>query len=109
MPLNVESNRLLLELERIRRDINREIINPEVPELSLDDLRPMLTMVARVRMAYIREFLDIGRMTSAVPSNDQIEMLAGLRRAYEELVAAANAVETAVQRGYLDVDTGRRE
>ena len=107
--MTVESNRLLLELERIRRDINREIINPEVPELSMEELRPMLTMVARVRMAYIREFLDIGRMTTSVPSNDQIEMLAGLRRSYEELVAAANAVETAIQRGYLDVNTARRE
>ncbi|MDZ7752832.1 MAG: hypothetical protein U5S82_14465 [Gammaproteobacteria bacterium] len=98
-----ENNRLLLELEKIRRDVNREVINPEIPELSMADIEPIIRMVAKVRLAYLKEFLDIARMDGDMPSSHQVEMLKGLRHAYEELVAAANAMETAIQRGYVDV------
>lgn len=98
-----DNNRLLLELERIRRDVNREVINPEIPELSMADIEPIIRMVARVRLAYLREFLDIARLGGDLPSSHQVEMLRELRLAYDELVAAANAMETAIQRGYLDV------
>lgn len=47
----IDNNRLLLELEKHRRDLNRAIINPQIPELSLDDLAPLLKLIARARAA----------------------------------------------------------
>ncbi|TCK05919.1 hypothetical protein [Marinobacterium mangrovicola] len=100
----VSNNRLLLELEKYRREINREIINPQFPELSLNDLKPLLTMVAHARAAYVRELLDIANVSSTgVPSPDQIKQLKTCRETFDELVTATNALETVIQRDYLDV------
>ncbi|MBV1786714.1 hypothetical protein KQ940_01440 [Marinobacterium sp. D7] len=100
----ISNNRLLLELEKHRREINREIINPQFPELALTDLKPLLTMVAHARAAYVRELLDIANVSpNAVPSQDQINQLRRCRETFEELVTAANALETVIQRDYLDV------
>ncbi|WP_151702506.1 hypothetical protein [Nitrincola alkalilacustris] len=100
----VENNRLLLELEKFRRDINRSVINPEIPELTLQDLKPVLTMIAHTRADYLRELLDIARLSpDSGPSPDQVKHLKSCRETYEELVAAMNALETAIQRDYLDV------
>lgn len=98
-----DNNRLLLELEKIRRDVNREVIHGEIPELSLADIEPIIRMVSKVRLAYIKEFLDIARLDDQLPSGHQVEMLKELRLTYDELVAAADAMETAIQRGYVDV------
>lgn len=100
---STDHNRLLLEIEKIRRDVNRAILNPEIPELSIEDFRPIVTMAARARLAYLQELFDIARLDPDVPSHEQIQMLARQREAYEELRAAVNALETAVDRGYLDV------
>jgi len=106
----ISNNRLLLELEKHRREINREIINPQFPELAVADLKPMLTMVAHARAAYVRELLDIANVSpDGVPSQDQINQLRCHRETYEELVAAANALETVIQRDYLDVKTSGPE
>lgn len=102
MPVN--NNRLLLELENYRRAINREIINPQFPKLTLDDLKPLLTLVAHSRAAYLHELLDIANASSSkVPSQEQIKRLQTCREAYDELVAATNALETVIHRDYLDV------
>lgn len=98
-----ESNRLLLELEKIRRDINREIMNPAIPELSVESIRPVITMAARARLSYLQELIDIAKISPDMPSHEQISMLARQREAYEELRSAVNALETAIDRGYLDV------
>ncbi|WP_439101794.1 hypothetical protein [Congregibacter sp.] len=98
-----ESKRLLLELEKIRRDVNREIMNPAIPELSVEDIRPVITMASRARLSYLQELIDISKISREIPSHEQISMLARRREAYEELRAAVNALETAIDRGYLDV------
>ena len=38
-----------------------------------------------------------------MPSYEQVQKLARERETYEELRAAVNALETAIDRGYLDV------
>ncbi|MHA7878677.1 MAG: hypothetical protein ACX931_02725 [Saccharospirillum sp.] len=102
--MTVDNNRLLLELDKRRRDINRDILNPAIPELSLEDLDPVLTMVANARLAYIQELLEIARMTPDTgPSVEQIKQLRNCRITYDELVSAVNALETVIQRDYLDV------
>ncbi len=106
----IDNNRLLLELEKYRREINRDIINPQIPELQLEDLKPLLTLVAHARAAYLRELLDIAQVTTErLPGQQQIAELRRRRETYDELVAATNALETVIQRDYLDVRSSRGE
>lgn len=102
MPIN--NNRLLLELEKHRREINREIINPQFPKLALEDLEPLLRMMAHARADYVRVLLEIANDgNDQLPTRAQVEQLKGCRETFDELVAAINALETLIQREYLDV------
>lgn len=97
-------NRLLIELETHRKAINRDIINPLVPELSLDDLKPLLTLVARARADYVKTLLDLPALVGeSVPEVEHIKELRNKRIIFEELVDAVNALETVIQREYMDV------
>jgi len=105
--MNQQNNRLLVELEHSMRTINREVINPEIQSLTLDDLRPMLSLVANARARYIKELFSLGTCApDGRPTADQFDTLAQLRCEYDELASAAKALETAIQRGYLDIVTG---
>ena len=108
--MNQEINRLLMELERNMRAINREVINPQIKELTIDGLRPVLSLVANARARYLKALFDLGASVPAdhPPSESQFDELAKLRREYDELVTGAKALETAIQRGYLDVEENRR-
>ena len=99
-----DNNRMLLELDKVVRETNRAVINPLLPELAVEDLRPVMNLVAQARAAYLRELLDLaGAEGGEAPSPGQIQHLAELRRSFEELLAGAQAMEAAIQRGYLDV------
>ena len=101
---STDKNRLLLEIDRTIRDLNHDLINPMIPELKLDDLIPVMAMVARARAIYLKELFDISSTIEGdVPSPDQIKSLRNLRITYDELVKGAMALETAIERGYLDV------
>ncbi|OOZ37248.1 hypothetical protein [Solemya velesiana gill symbiont] len=102
--MNIDNNRLLLEIDKTIRELNRDIINPQIPQLMLDDLTPVMKLVARSRAMYLKELFDIANIAGdGLPSPDQIRQLREMRESYEELVAGAQALETAIQRGYLDV------
>lgn len=102
--MDMDNNRLLMQLDKYRREINREVINPEIPELAIEDLKPMLAMVAHARAQYVSELLEIAKLSSeGTPTPEQIRQLKACRETYDELVAAANALEAVIQRGYLDV------
>ncbi len=104
--MNQDTNRLLMELEHTMRAINHEVINPQVSEVTIDDLRPVLHLVASARARYLKALFEIGASEHGPdgrPSDAQFERLRQLRGEYDELVSGAQAVETAIQRGYLDV------
>jgi hypothetical protein len=102
--MNQDINRLLMELERLMRAVNREVINPQIKELSIDDMRPALCMVANSRARYLKAFFELGAGTDGQePTDTQLADLSRLRREYAELSEAAKALETAIQRGYIDV------
>ncbi len=103
----MNNNRLLLELEQAIRTINQEVINPVIPELTIKGLRPVLKMVANARAAYLKTLIDLSADTNGeLLSSNQVEKLRHLRVAYDECVAGAQALETAIQREYLDVKQG---
>jgi hypothetical protein len=97
-------NRLLLEISNSKRCINQETINPEIPELTLDDLKPVMKMVAVARANYLQHLFSISKTAGDDgPSVDDIKRLKNLRLIYEELSSGAQALEAAIERGYLDV------
>lgn len=101
---HIEKNRLKLQLDKKIRELNREIINPEIPELKLSDLEPILKLVARTRKAYLKELFEVTRAAGEeLPSRTQVKQLAEHRAAYEELMSASQALEAAIDRDYLDV------
>ena len=104
--MTTQNRRLLVALDAKIRDINRETINAVLPELRLSDLTPMLKMVAQARARYLHAFYEIGRSspTGEPPKAEDIKRLVVLRQVYQELVTATQALETAIERDYLDVE-----
>lgn len=104
--MTTQNRRLLIALDAKIREVNRKTINAVLPKLRLSDLTPMLEMVAQARTNYLQAFYEIGRSSQDgnIPGPDDIKRLADLRLAYQELVSASQALETAIERDYLDVD-----
>lgn len=103
---SLNKNRLLLTIEREMRAHNQVIINPEIPELTIENLEPMLKMVARSRAAYLKALFELSsEVDDGLPNGDQIDALHALRYSYNELLEGAQALEAAIERGYLDVMT----
>lgn len=99
-----ENRRLLIAIDSEIREINRQTINPLFEELKLADLTPVIEMVAKARAQYLRALYDIAIETpDGQTSTADIERLAALRHVYEELVKGTQALETAIEREYLDV------
>jgi len=102
----VENKRLLLELERTIRKVNKEEINSLIPSLTLDKVEPMLAMVARARGQYLQALFDLSRECgdSAAPTDSQMQQLRIHRATFEELLQGVQSFQTAVERGYLEVE-----
>jgi len=100
-----DNKRLLLELDNAIREINRQVINPEIPELSLEDLHPVMELVAKARSNYLKRLFDItAAVDEEMPSTEQLKQLRLLRLTFEELREGSQALTTAIERGYLDVN-----
>ncbi len=100
----LDIKRLLMQLDKSIREINRDIINPEIAELKLNDLSPVVKMVAQARADYLKALFEMANPTQAErPDAEQISRLKQFRITYEELLKGSVALETAIERGYLDV------
>ena len=53
--------RQLLELEQQRRLINRQTINADISLSGVEDIDPILRMVAQVRASYLKALFDLAR------------------------------------------------
>jgi len=96
-----QNRRLLLELEKYRNDVNKETINAGIDDLNLDRLKPIVDMVAKSRAAYIGELMSLAN--EATDKGPNIDRLKARREEFMELVEATNALETAIERGYVDI------
>lgn len=102
--MSQDINRLLMELERLMRTVNREVINPQIKQLSIEEMRPVLCLVANARARYLKAFFKLGADAGdREPTETQLAALTQLRLQYTELAEASKALETAIQRGYIDV------
>lgn len=99
-------NRLLLHYQQLYRNSNKEIINPEIEELNVNDLKPMVELVAKSRAAYLKYSYGLGKKyynTEEHPSADELKHLKTLRLRFTEVAESAQAFETCIKRGYLDL------
>jgi len=105
MPKSVKINRMLIEMERSMRLVNREILNPEIPELTIEGMEPALRLVARVRGKYLKAILELAdSCENSIPDEATIAGLRNTRECYDELILGIQALEIAIKRGYLDVE-----
>lgn len=101
----IDINRLLMQFEKAVREINQEEINPRITELKLNELNPVVKMVAKARARYLKGLFDLSNILEGdTPTPEQINKLKIMRETYEELVAGSKALEIAIERGYLDVE-----
>ncbi|SCA55800.1 conserved hypothetical protein [Candidatus Terasakiella magnetica] len=101
---HIERNRLKLQMDKSLREVNRDVINPDIPELTLKKIEPIFKLVARARAAYLKELFEVTKICGDdLPSAEQVKQLNHYREAFEELRHASQALDTAIEQGYLDV------
>lgn len=99
-----ELHLLLPGFSRTIRELNQQIISPKIHSLTVDDLTPVMAMVARARAAYIAELFDMAKaVANDLPDQAQVQHLKQMRETYEELLHCSGELETAIERGYIDV------
>lgn len=98
-----DNSRLLLKLEEQRRQINREALNPSLGTVDIESLLPIVKTCATARSNYISCLMSIANKNQgASVDKKQIDQLKQFRVVYEELIRAANAMETVIDRGYVN-------
>ncbi|MBF0265580.1 MAG: hypothetical protein HQL46_09935 [Gammaproteobacteria bacterium] len=102
----MDKKRLLMEIERLIRDTNRTTLNPLFPEFSPAHLEPSTQMIADARAEYLLEFSRITQLSLEGQhiGIDEVRVLRDKRMIYDELIAASQALDTAIKRGYLDIE-----
>lgn len=86
------------------KEINRRVIDPIVPDVTRADIEALLAKNALVRGAYFKKYMEISqRSPDSLPTAEEIDELRLLRRAYQEMTTAVQAVEAAVEKDYLSI------
>lgn len=99
-------NRLIMQFNQLLKAANKEHINPMIEELSVEDLKPLIRLVARSRARYLEYVYELSKKYDEkedYPSADELKKLKILRARFEELTNGSQAFETSIQRGYLDL------
>jgi len=101
-----KNKRLLIELDRAMREVNRDTINPLLNELTPEDILPIMEMVAKARGHYLQELFKLSKITAEGQelSAESVKELRFSRLIYKELIEASQALDIAIERGYLDVE-----
>ena len=80
---------------------NREVIHGKIPNLRPEDFHQLAIMVARFRATYLEAAL---RLSSSDPHDAKVfDELKRARELFDEGCAAFEALERAIERGYVDL------
>ena len=91
-------------LEEAIRQVNHEVIDPMLPPLNVQSVLPVAVMVARLRGRYLQAAFElVDNKKDGLPTEEQMVQLRQHREAYEEVMAVSQALEHAVDRGYLEL------
>ena len=98
------THRILARVEQMVRQTNRSIIDPMLPEISVEGLKPVVATTARMRGIYLEKFFEVAQnCEDGHPTAEEIHHLKQLREAYMEMVEGIHALEVAIERGYVSV------
>lgn len=98
-----KQRQFLEQIERSIREANRGIIHDRIPEIGQEGFAGFARRVARLRAGYLQAALEAG---AAMEEDDQAPWVESLRRhreAYEEARDAFEALQHAIERGYVDM------
>lgn len=93
-------NRFMMEVEALVRAANRDAIARRIPKIGRQDLESLAQKTAELRADYLAAAFETDWTTADLRSVG----LDSKRRLFEEAVAAFEALERAVRRGYIDID-----
>ncbi len=99
-------NRILMQFEQLLRTVNREQINGKFEKLSIEDLKPIVDVVARARASYLKHLHDLCKKyegTDKLPSTEELCELSELRSRFSDLADGAKSLKISIERGYMDV------
>lgn len=102
-PKELQAQRQFMEkLEMAVAVANREVIHNQIPNLSAETFQQLAVMVARFRANYLDAAI---KLAGSANSSDQasINDLKSKRQLFEEGRAAFEALERAIERGYVDM------
>lgn len=81
---------------------NREVIRRKIPSLTPETFQQIAVMVARFRAAYLEAAV---RLSNADPHDaSALDELKQARELFDEGCAAFEALERAIERGYVDLN-----
>jgi hypothetical protein len=101
----IAHKRFLSEIEHGIQAANREVIHAAVPELNRASFFNLAVALAKLRASYLQAALQILRTPdAAIPT--LLDDLKQRREAFEEGSKAFEALERAIERGYVDIARG---
>ena len=95
-----ELTQQLLEIEKTVFEANQRILLEKVPSFDSDNFLRFANLVAETRANYIRMALEVSRLKQQ-PDIGVIDQLRKQRLSYEELLAAFEAMQRVLERGYV--------
>jgi hypothetical protein len=95
-----ELTQQLLEIDKLIFETNQRIMLEKVPTLDSDSFIRFANLVAETRANYIRMALEVSRLAHQ-PDIGVIDQLRKQRVSYEELLAAFEAMQRVLERGYV--------
>jgi hypothetical protein len=107
MHIDHEQNRqrFLLESGQLIRDANRKIIHERIPKLTKDSILAFAITVARLRARYLEAAFLLSSLDQDVPVDEHnYNELRRCRELYEESRSAYEAIQSAIENGYVDID-----
>ena len=98
-------NHFHLEMEQAIALANQEVMKgASLPAVEPDTVLPLAIAVARLRAEYLKAALSIGHKDRNEPPVDaELTGLRKYREAYEEGVAAFDALMRAIERGHIEL------
>jgi len=103
MHIDPEQNRkrFLLESGQLIRDANRKIIHERIPKLTKDSILEFAITVAQLRARYFESAFKLSSLDQNEPNLNE---LGHYRELYEESRSAYEAIQSAIEHGYVDID-----
>lgn len=105
MDNDVRRQQFLKSMEPAIAEANRGAIHAKMPILDRETFHRFAVSVARARAHYLEESIKFaGRVQGGELSNAEVQRLGDLRRNYEEVLKAYEALSHALERGYVKVE-----